>query len=235
MHAYLITGLTKEVRRKKTKELFEERGVGEAYEVPPPKTKHYIKDIRSLNHWLALSSGKRPRGVILEDAHLLTTEAANSFLKTLEEPPGNTIIILTAPNEDLVLPTIASRCQIIELGSAKWEAREEEKIKAEETLQKLLNAGVGERLQFVEVLGIRREALGFCIGQLHAARTLLLNNINSTTPTESKGHTDTYGSIPPKELAVLIDRIDQTRHDLENNINVKLALGNLILNYPCIP
>ena len=47
---------------------------------------------------------------IIGDADRLNEEAANCMLKTLEEPPGHTIIILLAPDESLVLPTISSRC-----------------------------------------------------------------------------------------------------------------------------
>lgn len=231
MHAYLIIGSTGEERRKRAHGLLAEHGAAETIELPAPKTKHFIKAIRELNHRLSLKSSDdmKPRGVILEEAYLLTTEAANSFLKTLEEPTGNTIIILTAPNADLVLPTIASRCTNIEYRIGNLEFREEEKKKSNELFVKLLRAGVGERLKFVEGVGTRQDALGFCVGQLHAARTLLLGNVNST---KTKGYTDTSGCIPPKELAALIDRIDQTRRDLEANVNVKLCLADLLLSYP---
>ncbi|MBE0582389.1 MAG: DNA polymerase III subunit delta' [Desulfofustis sp.] len=53
------------------------------------------------------------RTVVLEDVHTLRTEAANSLLKTLEEPPEHNLLILTAESSRAVLPTILSRCQII--------------------------------------------------------------------------------------------------------------------------
>lgn len=239
MHAYLIISSTGEERRKRAHGLLAEYEAAEVVELPAPKAKHYIKDIRELNHRLSLKSSDntKPRGVILEDAHLLTTEAANSFLKTLEEPPGNTIIILTAPNEDSVLPTIVSRCQTIEMGNGKWEVGKEEKIKAEKFLQNLLGAGIGEKLKFVETVSTRQQALEFCIGQIYTARKLLLDaagSTNSAKPTKDRGYTDTYGCISLKEIATLIDRIDQTRRDLEANVNVKLCLADLLLNYPSI-
>jgi len=49
--------------------------------------------------------------VIMLDAHLLTTEAANAFLKVLEEPPPKSTFILTTTNPGRLLPTIKSRCQ----------------------------------------------------------------------------------------------------------------------------
>lgn len=52
---------------------------------------------------------------ILEDIHKMTQEAENSFLKTLEEPPEYAIIIMTVTNSYSLLPTIVSRCQVIEL------------------------------------------------------------------------------------------------------------------------
>lgn len=71
--------------------------------------------IRMLQHRLTFSitEGKY-RVVIIEDADKMRTDAANSFLKTLEEPPENTIIILTSSRPDNILPTIKSRCQEIQ-------------------------------------------------------------------------------------------------------------------------
>ncbi len=48
---------------------------------------------------------------IIKDAHSMTVQAANTFLKTLEEPPSDTVMILLTTNSNLLLPTIVSRCQ----------------------------------------------------------------------------------------------------------------------------
>jgi len=48
--------------------------------------------------------------IIVDDAEKMTTDAQNSILKTLEEPPENTIIILVTENINILLPTIVSRC-----------------------------------------------------------------------------------------------------------------------------
>lgn len=53
----------------------------------------------------------RKRIVIIENADMMNTQTANSFLKTLEEPPANTVIILTTERMSHLLPTILSRCQ----------------------------------------------------------------------------------------------------------------------------
>ena len=54
---------------------------------------------------------------IINNAQYLTTEAQNAFLKTLEEPPPHTRIILTAITKHSMLSTIFSRCEVIDLGS----------------------------------------------------------------------------------------------------------------------
>ncbi len=53
------------------------------------------------------------RVVLVEDVHTMRQEAANSLLKTLEEPPENNILILTADSSGNILQTIRSRCQSV--------------------------------------------------------------------------------------------------------------------------
>lgn len=52
---------------------------------------------------------------IIEDADLMSVEAANCLLKTLEEPPQHVVIILLTSEENVLLPTVISRCQRFEL------------------------------------------------------------------------------------------------------------------------
>lgn len=58
----------------------------------------------------------RRRVVVLDQAHLLTEEAANSLLKSLEEPPPTSHLILVTAAPQALLPTIRSRCQGLRLG-----------------------------------------------------------------------------------------------------------------------
>ena len=73
-----------------------------------------IEQIRELNRSLNFKpvSGKF-RVLIIDRAEMMTEEAANSFLKTLEEPPPGNIIILKVVDPLDLLPTIISRCQKI--------------------------------------------------------------------------------------------------------------------------
>jgi len=73
-----------------------------------------IDRVRQLCHSLAYPPYEsRMRVVIFEDIHTMRTEAANSLLKTLEEPPENNLLILTAESSKAVLSTIESRCQTV--------------------------------------------------------------------------------------------------------------------------
>ena len=53
------------------------------------------------------------RVVVLEDVHTMRREAANSLLKTLEEPPEGNVLVLTANSSREILATLTSRCQVI--------------------------------------------------------------------------------------------------------------------------
>ena len=64
----------------------------------------------------SLPGGLAAKVCIIDEAHLLAREGQNHLLKTLEEPPPRTIIILVADRPHDLLPTIHSRCQRLRLG-----------------------------------------------------------------------------------------------------------------------
>lgn len=84
--------------------------------VEPDQGKIKIDQIRDLQRDLALSPYMGSwRICVIRDLHLATTEASNALLKTLEEPPARVILLLTANDASLLLPTIVSRCQVFGL------------------------------------------------------------------------------------------------------------------------
>ena len=94
-----------------------------------------IDRIRELKH---VASLKRHQGgyeiFLITQADRMTPEAANSLLKLLEEPPQRLILILTTSRLERLLPTIISRCQVIQFTP----------LKAEEIRHALLPLGVSE-------------------------------------------------------------------------------------------
>jgi DNA polymerase-3 subunit gamma/tau len=71
-----------------------------------------VDDIRDLRERVSYApSSGHWKIYILDEAHMLTREAWNAFLKTLEEPPPNTAFILATTEAHKVMPTIVDRCQ----------------------------------------------------------------------------------------------------------------------------
>jgi DNA polymerase-3 subunit delta' len=80
------------------------------------KTEIGIDDIRGLQRIANLPPYEGKYKVfIIHDAEYLSTEAANSLLKVLEEPPQSVVWLLLVADEERLLPTIISRCQRLEL------------------------------------------------------------------------------------------------------------------------
>jgi len=74
-----------------------------------------IDDIRSLRDAVHTMPFESPYKVyIIDEVHMLTKEAFNALLKTLEEPPQHVIFILATTERDKLLDTITSRCQVFE-------------------------------------------------------------------------------------------------------------------------
>lgn len=71
-----------------------------------------VEEIREIREKVNFQPAQNRRKVyIIDEAHMLTREASNAFLKTLEEPPEHVIFILCTTEADRLLPTILSRCQ----------------------------------------------------------------------------------------------------------------------------
>ena len=68
-----------------------------------------IRDLRERVGYAPAAGGWKV--YILDEAHMLTREAWNAFLKTLEEPPPNTVFVLCTTEPHKVMPTIVDRCQ----------------------------------------------------------------------------------------------------------------------------
>lgn len=106
-----------------------------------------IDDIRGLQERIGLSpSIAKQKVYIIDEVHMLTTEAFNALLKTLEEPPAHTILILATTEAQKIPQTILSRCNRYnftlaskkELIQALTRVAKEEKIKIDDDALALL-------------------------------------------------------------------------------------------------
>lgn len=106
------------------------------------------------------------RVVVLEDASNLTIDAQNALLKTLEEPPEGSILLLGASSDVSLLPTIISRCQMEYLparrGGPIGKAEVGEKFYHD--IAKLVGQTIEERFEYIEKLENREEFLKALVG-----------------------------------------------------------------------
>ena len=110
-----------------------------------------VDQIRELIHSLSLSpyESKNRFGLLL-DFENASPSAQNSLLKTLEEPPGSVILILTAISADALLETIRSRCEEIKLNPVPLDV-------TSQGLQDLHNIPAQEALQLAHISGGKPE------------------------------------------------------------------------------
>lgn len=84
------------------------------YYAPGGANGYLVEQIREIVADTALAPIQaKVKVYIIDRVELLGTAAANAFLKTLEEPPANVVMILLGSTRESVLPTILSRCQVV--------------------------------------------------------------------------------------------------------------------------
>lgn len=160
MQSVLIVGATEKTRQKAL-EIIKTNKISK-FDVDIVKTEKAvgIGDIRLLQKRIFLKPIKsEKKGVILEAFFGATIESQNAFLKVLEEPPNNTIIIILVNSFDFLLPTVISRCSVLAL--EKSEKLEKESFDKYLKTLRLIQKGEGA-LKLAQDNGkSREEALAF--------------------------------------------------------------------------
>lgn len=118
-----------------------------------------IDDIRELREDARYTPSRdRYKVFIIDEVHMLTREASNAFLKTLEEPPPRTVFILATTEKKKILPTILSRCQQFDFKRIPYDAviKQIERIAEKENIT-ITQGGIGTLVRYCE--GSMRDAL----------------------------------------------------------------------------
>jgi len=177
-----------------------------------------IEDVRQIQKKLVLKPIKgKVKAVILDSFNGITIEAQNALLKSLEEPPFSTIIYILVPNKELLLPTILSRCKIVEL-KEKDTLSEEESTQYHSLFISLSQKSVGERLKLAEDLSKNKADLTIWLEKMIiVARQRLIERIRHN---EEISH----------YLNFLISLNKAYKIISTTNANQRLVLENLLLN-----
>lgn len=114
-HSYIFSGIKGVGKYTFAKDfakcILEDPMMQDYYELEPDGKSIKVAQIRELQNIINIKPTFSEKSVyIIDDADLMTTEAQNSLLKTLEEPPEYAVIILIVHNERSVLSTVKSRC-----------------------------------------------------------------------------------------------------------------------------
>ena len=153
----------------------------------PKATFIKINSIREIKRQSAMSMFEEGKKVfIISNSEDMNAEASNSLLKTLEEPSQNTVLLLTTSQRDKLLPTIISRCQLVQLDPID-EAEIRDHLIAHEQVdyeQASLVAKLAEgsyaravELLSVEIKAEREEVVQFMRAALSSRPSLLFSEI----------------------------------------------------------
>src|SRR3989304_4686620 len=131
-----------------------------------------IDDVRLIRDSVKLAPARAKKKVyIIDEAHMLTTEASNALLKTLEEPPEHVMFILATTNPEKLIATIRSRCTHVVFKKAKLNeivrslerVAKDEKIKVEteglELIAKHSDGSFRDAVKLLETLQLELKIL----------------------------------------------------------------------------
>ena len=200
MHSFLIVGNNSEIVENKISELLKKYSL-KRIDFDGQK----IEEIRKLNSFTSLSL-KDKTAIIITNIEKSTNEAANAFLKSLEEPQDNLYFLLTTSSIHKVLPTIVSRCQIIYVS----QKRVPEDVS---NLEKFLNMKPSEKLFFLDRIKKRDEAIYF------------FENLMFFIHQKIK-----EGEVNLNIFSKILEIAQETLSRLEKNGNVNIQLTYFVVN-----
>lgn len=175
-----------------------------------------IEDVRSIQKKILLKPFRgKTKAVVIQVYENITTEAQNALLKILEEPPANTIIVISIQKKEILLPTIISRCKVIELKEKEISLIDEDLLELSNTLNILLNGKIGDKLKVAQDIAKDKDETVLWLENISVfVREKLIENYNDL-----------------KYLNLL--RLLTATHTIikSTNVNQRTALENLFLSF----
>lgn len=218
------------------------------YLIAPQGKSISIDVIRGLKKSLGKTVFSAPlKAVVIDDAHDMTVASANSLLKTLEEPPGNTLFILMAPHLSKILPTIRSRCRKLFFSSppikegATWLAGEKGIATGE--AQKILSLTEGSFGLALDWTSPEFEE-AYAQWERWRGEKTSFGDLSRLSQEWASGNLDLISLLAVMKKRIfaemviekewkktdILDRISRAQRDLDRNVNKTLVLENLFLD-----
>jgi len=220
-----------------------------------------IEQVRDLQSRLSLKSYNNALKVgIIDDAHLMRKDAQNALLKTLEEPKGDTLLILVTSYPEMLLPTIRSRLQQIKFTMLARKEIEDYLITLKASAEKakeiaMISSGqIGKAIEFLnepEKLEAFNESVKTIASLCRAEMSKRFDFAKDFKENQEDilNVLDIWERFFRRELLLkifngkgtldytlrklkdVIDELERTKYLVENtNVNKKLALENLLIN-----
>ncbi len=162
-----------------------------------------MADIKSLAEFTKLKLSERT-AIVIGGIDNASEEAQNAFLKSLEEPQKNLSYILTASNITGCLPTIVSRCMVVEVRNERI-PNSNFAVSAKD----FLGFPLGKKMETISGIKTREEAVDFITNLIYSGHSFLI-----------KG----------ERVDNFLENANKTLGALKANGNVQLQLTNLIVN-----
>ena len=198
------------------------------------------EDIEEIQRRLAKKPYEGTRNVaLIKGADTMTPRAQNRLLKTLEEPPGQAVLILLSENAEHLLPTVRSRCILYHLDREQEE--ENEVVYSSRKAAEQIGAMLLDKRPFYEL----SEALTEVIAERETARlfldelelwyrNLLLYSyapelVACRSEEEQKFLQQNSALLKKEQCFRMTELIEEARRDLDRNINTGYALKGMVL------
>lgn len=199
MHAFLILSNTNEKVQEKISEICLEHT-----STRMDFTIQKIADVRELKDFLKINLPSNTT-IVINNFNKATSDAQNALLKEIEEPQKKLDYILTSDSLENILPTIISRCEVIDISNSNTTMSREDS----EAIKDFLNSSKGVQLKKISDIKDREKAIEFLTNISKLGHKLLLENKNHVTVLTEAG---------------------STLKALKANGNVQLHLTNFIVN-----
>ena len=185
-------------------------------EIVPDKDTISINQIKDLIHALTLKTSQSQRHLfVIRDGDLMTLPAQNCLLKTLEECADNNLIIIVTSNANKLLPTILSRCKIIDLKEKETPTANEDVEKLDNVLDTIFNGNIATKLKIAQDIVQDTEEASIWLEKISIfVRSKLVTNYSN-----------------PKYLELLRRLQDAYKNIKNTNVSKRVALENLFLSF----